>query len=122
MCTNWKDPEGHAITKYVFKYYHHEVAKWSILYSGPRDNVQVILPAGNFDVTAEIHESQGAFTKAPVVSNFRSFLPTEKVYTAFDLNGAIEHAETIGDAATKAQLVTADVSTIPLFVSTITFS
>ena len=106
------DPEGHALTKYVFKYYHHEVDKWTILYSGPRDNVQVILPAGTYDVTAEIHEARGAFTPAAVVSNFRSFLPTEKLYAAFDLNGAIEHAETIGDAAAKAQLVTADVSTL----------
>ena len=98
----------------MFKYYHHEADKWVILYSGPRDNVQVILPAGTYDVTAEIHESQGAFTKAAVVRNFRSFLPTEKMYTAFDMNGAIEHAETIGDAAAKAQLVTADVSTLPV--------
>ena len=94
----------------MFKYLHHEVGKWSILYSGPRDNFQVVLPAGTFDVTAEIHDDRGAFTKAPVVSNFRSFLPSEKMYEAFDMNGAIEHADTIGDAATKSQLMAADVS------------
>ena len=114
-CSDWTDPEGHPLTKYVFKYFHHEVDKWTILYSGPRDSVQVILPAGKYDVTAEIHESRGAFSNAAVVSNFRSFLPTEKDYGNFDLNGAIDHAETVGDAAAKAQLVTADVSTNQLY-------
>ena len=32
------------------------------------------------------------------------------MYEAFDMNGAIEHADTIGDAATKSQLMAADVS------------
>ncbi len=68
------------------------------------------MPVGTFDITAEIHETQGAFATPIVTKDFDSFQPSEEQYMAFDLKAAMEKAKSVGDSALVAQLVAADVN------------
>lgn len=80
------------------------------LYSGSRSNVFVVLPVGTYDIKAKIHESAGTYAEANAAVDFKAYIPIEKEYWNFDLEGEMKYHSEVGDGDRVSQMMIADVS------------
>ena len=88
-CKGWKDPNQHALVKYVFKVIEETPRgnETRLLYSGPLDKSKAVFGVGKYHLFAEIWDEAGAFSIYDIDTSFRTVLPTQELYEAFDLTG-----------------------------------
>ena len=111
-CSNWKDPNQHALTKYVFKVIEETPRgnETRLLYSGPLDKSKAVFGVGKYYLYAEIWDEAGAYSTYDIETEFRLRLPTQEQYEAYDLTGDLKKFTDVGDGGRVAMILQADAS------------
>ena len=112
QCTNWRDPNDHAINKFIFKLISSTPKgdEITMLYAGPLSEAKVIFPVGEFRLIAEIHEEAGAYTTYTINPKFSTVLPDEADYNSVDIQALLDQYTEIGDQSRVSQILQADAS------------
>jgi hypothetical protein len=110
QCTNWVDPNGHTITKYVFKVRTQKERgeRTTLLYSGPLPEAKVIFGVGNFHLFVEIYEEAGAFAEYIIDNRFQVLIPDESDMPPID--AMLEQYSKAGNQARVSQIIQAAAS------------
>ena len=82
----------------------------TVLFSGPLNFIQVVLPLGSYVVYAEIFDEAGAFATFIIKKNMNLLLPDKVEFDAFDIAEQIEIAKFNGDKVRLSQILMADAS------------
>ena len=112
QCSSWKDPNQHALVKYVFKVIEETPRgnETRLLYSGPLDKSKAVFGVGKYYLFAEIWDEAGAFSTYDIATEFRLVLPTQEQYEAYDLQGQLKAFTDVGDGGRVAMILQADAS------------
>ena len=81
----------------------------TVLFSGPLNFIQVVLPLGSYVVYAEIFDEAGAFATFIIKKNMNLLLPDKVEFDDFDIAEQIEIAKFNGDKVRLSQILMADV-------------
>ena len=103
-CLNWVDPEGEGITSYTFYYFKNDL-KYTLATS-LRNEIELILPYGTFDILVDISDLMGATTEVSL-GILNTTLPDKETFDNFNVTDKMNSLSAIGDQAKLGMSVTA---------------